>query len=398
MRISRAVGVLICGAWVLNLTAVYAGELSGYVAVEGRYFFQDPLYAGQEEHNGSISAQPEYYHKWDNGSSFTFVPFVRLDSADSERTHFDIREMYYLFPGDSWTFRIGVTRVFWGTTEFEHLVDIINQTDFIENIDGEDKLGQPMVNLTFPRKWGTLDFYILPYFRERTFPGTKGRLRPALPIDTGRTIYESRDREHSFDMAVRYSHTIGDCDFGIYYFRGTNRQTWLLPGTNDIGEPILIPAYDKIDQFGFDLGWAVGNWMWKLEAINREGYGYRFFAATGGFEYTFYSVSDSRTDIGIVGEYAYNERRDEAVSPFDNDIMLGLRWTPNDAADTQCLIGFMKDVVDPTSLFTIEASRRFGKNWRLNLELWSFFNVAEDSYLYSIRDDDFLRLELAYYF
>jgi len=54
---------------------------------------------------------------------------------------------------------------FWGVTEFQHLVDIINQTDLVENIDTEDKLGQPMINLALINDWGTVDLFIMPYFR-----------------------------------------------------------------------------------------------------------------------------------------------------------------------------------------------------------------------------------------
>ena len=35
-----------------------------------------------------------------------------------------------------------------------------NQTDGVEDIDSEDKLGQPMVNLTLERDWGALDLYV----------------------------------------------------------------------------------------------------------------------------------------------------------------------------------------------------------------------------------------------
>jgi hypothetical protein len=132
-------------------------EFSGYISAEGRFFFQDPLFPEQKKNNASVAIQPEYYRKWDNGSSFLFVPFARLDSVDSERSHFDIRELNYLWLDDAWELRIGIGKVFWGVTEFVHLVDIINQTDLVEDIDGEDKLGQPMVSLSFPRDWGTVD-------------------------------------------------------------------------------------------------------------------------------------------------------------------------------------------------------------------------------------------------
>jgi len=58
-------------------------DLSGHVAAEGRGFFSDALYPKQERNNASVSLEPEFYCEWENGSSFTFVPFARLDSAYS---------------------------------------------------------------------------------------------------------------------------------------------------------------------------------------------------------------------------------------------------------------------------------------------------------------------------
>jgi hypothetical protein len=81
--------------------------------------------------------------------------------------------------------------VFWGVTESSHLVDIINQSDFVENIDTEDKLGQPMVSLRWLPEWGTLDLFLMPLHRERTFQGLAGRPRLPLPIDQDNPVYES---------------------------------------------------------------------------------------------------------------------------------------------------------------------------------------------------------------
>ncbi len=39
--------------------------------------------------------------------------------------------------------------MYWGVAESNHLVDIINQTDAVESFDGEEKLGQPMVQYTY---------------------------------------------------------------------------------------------------------------------------------------------------------------------------------------------------------------------------------------------------------
>ena len=375
-----------------------AHELSGYVSAEGRFFFNDPASSEQERDNGSFAFQPEYYHEWDDGSAFLFVPFGRLDSADSERTHFDIRELNYLWPTDDWELRLGVGKVFWGVTEFVHLVDIINQTDLVENIDEEEKLGQPMVHVSAPRDWGVLDLFLLPVFRERTFPGRKGRLRSALVVDTDHTLYESDDEEHHVDFAVRYSNTIGDWDFGIYHFVGTGREPTLLPGADKKGRAVLTPFYEQINQTGLDVQFVAGQWLWKLESLYRTGQGDGFFASVGGCEYSLVGVAETGMDLGLIGEYAYDDRGDNATTAYENDAMFGLRLAVNDADGTELLAGLIQDLDSPSRALSIEASRRFGSNWKLSLQAWGFLDSAADDLLFNVRDDDFIQVELAYYF
>ena len=166
-------------------------SISGSAGVENRYYIQDAAYTGQPRSQASVFLEPEMYTEWnDRVDSILFKPFVRLDQQDSNRTHVDLRELMWLHAADNWETRVGVSKVFWGQTESVHLVDIINQTDAVENIDGEDKLGQPMINLNVFGDYGTISGFILPYFRERTFPGEEGRLRPPLPIEEDNALYE----------------------------------------------------------------------------------------------------------------------------------------------------------------------------------------------------------------
>jgi hypothetical protein len=327
------------------------------------------------------------------------VPFLRIDSADTERTHFDIRELNLLLIGDPLEVRIGVGKVFWGVTEFVHLVDIINQTDLVENIKGEDKLGQPMLHFSAPSVLGVFDFFVLPYFRERTFPGSEGRLRTSLVVDTDNPVYESSSEERQVDFAIRYSNIFSFGDFGIYYFKGTGRDPLLIPAVNNSGETVLLPYYRQIDQVGTDLQIVAGNWLWKLEALYQDNDDDSFAAATGGFEYTFVGLGSSKADLGIIVEYAYDDRDEEAATPFQNDLLFGLRLGANDAATTEILLGLSYDLDEKGQVIQLEASRRLKNNISLALEGWIFLNTKPgDYYLYSIRDDDFVRLQIFYYF
>ncbi|MBT7272890.1 MAG: hypothetical protein HN885_07820 [Nitrospina sp.] len=390
--------------FVLNLlffppSKIFAHEISGYVAGEIRLFPNDALHSGQNEQSSSFFIQPEYYHEFKTGSSFTFVPFFRLDSGDQERTHLDIRELTYLWLKEDFELRVGVRKVFWGVTEFIHLVDIINQTDLVENMDTEDKLGQPMTNFSISRDWGMVDIFWMPFFRERTFVGTGGRMRGSSIIDEDRSQYESAAEEWHSDWALRYSHTFDEFDIGLSQFTGTNRDPTLLDGTDSSGSAIKIPKYEQINQTSLDVAYVAGEWLWKFESLYRSGQGNEnYFAWAGGFEYTLVGVLDSSMDLGFVGEWLYDDRKDDATTPFENDIASGLRLAVNDAASSEALLGWIQDVETKARLFFLEASRRLGNNLRLNLEVRLSLDQPNTDFLFGQRKDDLFQTELIYYF
>jgi len=403
--LARTTLLLFSAALFGNSTLSHAGEWSGYISGEFRAFADSPVDARQHDNNISFSAQPEYYIDWDDGQqSFTIVPFIRWDENDDERSHADIRELTWLKAADNWELRVGIRKVFWGVTESQHLVDIINQTDLVDASDGEEKLGQPMLNLALIRDWGTLDLFVLPGFRERTFPGEKGRLRFSPHIDTDQATYESSDKDQHIDYAARWAHYLGDWDVGLSYFNGTSRDPSFTLGQDNKGQPILIPNYVLIEQWGFDLQATLGNWLWKAEIINRSGQPDRigqdkpYTALTAGFEYTFVGIADSNADLGMISEILYDERGDDASTPFADDILLASRLTLNDEQSTEFLLGMIFDSDDTTRLLTLESSRRLGANWKITLEGQAFINITDTELLASVRKDNYVQLEVARYF
>lgn len=393
--------LLVCAS-LLWANSIWANEWSGNINFEAKHFSKEALSSSQFNDYGSVSVQPEWFHQWDGGKQlFSFVPFYRWDQHDDERTHSDIRELSWLKVFEQSELRVGVRKVFWGVSESQHLVDVINQTDLVENMDGEDKLGQPMINYAMIRDWGTLDLFVLPYFRERTFAGINGRLRTTFHVDTENPVYESSDKENHVDYALRWSRIMGDWDLGLSYFDGTSRDPSFTttPSLDAEGNLSIRPIYYLMQQTGLDLQATKGAWLWKVEAINRYINNDSYIAATAGFEYTLYGVLDTASDIGIVMEYLYDDRKALATTPFEDDVMLGLRWTKNDVHDTSLLVGVISDLDDSTRLYSLEASRRLGESWKLNIEARVFTGISDaSSLLYSFRQDDFIQLELGYYF
>lgn len=391
--------VCLVSAYVVAMPVCGAGW-SGYVSAEYRYFNHDPLYPEQEVQYWSLAAQPEYYREWEGGDqSFTFTPFGRWDRYDERRSHWDIWELKGYWNRGDWQWNAGISRVFWGVTESHHLIDIINQTDTLEGVDGEEKLGQPMVHGNWTQDWGVLDLFVLPGFRERTFAGENGRIRSPLVVDVDNPVYESSREDRHIDYALRWSNSYDTWDIGVYYFYGTSRDPRLEPGLNDVGEAVLIPYYDIIGQVGVDAQVFLGNWTWKLEALNQRRKIERYSAAVGGFEYTFFGVFGSLVDIGTLVEYNYDTRGTASPSPFANDVFAGIRLTPNDVQSTEFIAGVVYDLDNAGRIFRVEASRRLFNNWKLSFEAQTYSGIDQrDPVLYPVRDDDYLQLDLAWYF
>ncbi|CAK4067611.1 hypothetical protein [Vibrio sp. 16] len=378
---------------ILTLFALHchAFELAGKSTVEHRQFFSEGL-QGQDKGQSSLILEPELYWEIDDSSDFTFVPFYRVDSLDEERTHGDIREALYLKYWDDFEVRVGVGKVFWGVTESAHLVDVVNQTDAIESLDGEDKLGQPMVHFTSIQDWGTLDAMILPYFRERTFAGEDGRLRPTVPVSS-HAIYESSREEKHVDVAFRYSQMLGDWDLGVSYFQGTNRDPYYRFDGRE-----LQPYYAQAKQVGVDLQGIVGDWLWKLESIYRDSDDHHT-GMVGGFEYTIVGAFGTVWDIGLIAEYLYDSRGNNAQSIGQNDVFAGTRIALNDEDSTEILLGITQDL-DNQDVYSakLEASSRLTNHLSWTVNGWLFENDTPDDLLYFARKDDFVEISLEYYF
>ncbi len=384
-------------------------EWSGKAAIQNRYFVNKPV-SGSEQHQNylSISGEIEYYTAWnDDQSSLTFTPFFRIDQHDDERTHGDIRELSYQTLHGNWVLTLGVSKVYWGVTESQHLVDVINQTDAVENIDREDKLGQPMIRASYEFDNNSLSVFILPLFREATFSGREGRPRPALHIDTDSAEYESDREDSHIDYAIRWFSYIDEIEIGLSAFSGTSREPVLLTDISST-EIRLIPYYPQMQQYAIDMQITTEEWLWKLEAIYRDWKNINpdnnkledesYFASTTGLEFTFVGIFDSEADLGLVMEHLYDDRGERSSGFFQNDLMLGLRLVQNDADSTEALLGFIYDLDNDEILLNVEASRRINQNLTLDLELRIFNQLDPGSQLSSFADEDFVQLEMSYHF
>ncbi len=390
-----------------------AFDWTAQAGLETRIFSEEGT-DGQEQFNLSGWIKPEIYYETDEGDDrFLATGFFRLDQNDSDRTHGDIREAYWLHIGKYWETRLGLGKVFWGVTESQHLVDIINQTDLVESPDGEDKLGQPMFSFSTAQGGTVLDVYVMPGFRERTFPGPDGRLRTPFPIDDD-AQYESGAEDKHVDYAVRYAVLSDSIELSFSHFNGTSREPLLLFNGN-FADPKLVPYYPKIEQTGLVSQFVHEGWLFKFEGIIRSGFGERYGAVTAGFEFTQGAAFGSDADLGWLLEGLWDERGDEATSFFERDVFLGWRLAMNDIDSTEVLFGIIHDIKSGEQVFGLEASRRWRDILVVNLEIRAYEggeSLSEDvstrlqelaaadpeNKMAALQREDFIQLEVTYYF
>ena len=200
------------------------------------------------------------------------------------------------------------------------------------------------------------------------------------------------------DFAARWSHTVGDWDVGLSHFYGTSRDPVFRPSLDAQGVPFLTPRYDIINQTGLDIQATKGDWLWKFEGIRRSGQGDSFFALTAGFEYTLFGVMESSADLGLIAEVLYDDRDDRAPTPFERDVFLGARLALNDEQSTEVLAGVIQDTNGEGRFYNVEASRRLGDRWTVELEARVFSGVNRDDPSFSFRNDDHVQFTLLRYF
>lgn len=385
-------------------------DFSGRVNVESRWFPKAGAFPGQGAHAIGFVVVPKLYLEDAKGRSFTLSTFFRYDNADPRRTHADLREAYFLIFGEigdgEWELRVGIDQVFWGVTESQHLVDVVNQIDLVEHPNGVSKLGQPMVNITWSSDWGVVEFFVLPYHRVRTFPGQSGRLRLPLVVEDEQVEYES---EAHLDFAARYSQSFGAFDAGVSVFNGTSREPFLMPGADRSGAPVLVQHYDQIRQFGLDAQLTVGSWLFKFEAIQRAGarnllgMEENYVASVFGGEYTFYSVFDSAVDVSLLGEWNYDGRGRNATpsrSPntLENDFFFATRIAFNDVQSTEIVASILGDASRSTRALSVELDRRLSDQLSLDIEAIHLLSIDKADIHYDTRRDSFVDLRLTYNF
>src|SRR5687768_4059436 len=215
-------------AQTLNVSRDYTQkpvEISGWLESELRLFPNEGLYAMQRRAYPALGGALRLTGSGGGAHSWIVSGFARVGLGDDHRSHVEVREASWTWKPARWQLRAGMLMSFWGVTESNRLVDVVNQRDERESPDVDAKLGQPGVAWTGRAVDGTLEVLALTYHRPRAFDLGAGRFRPP-PTFVVMPLYESAAGRHRVDWAARWSTRTGALDVGLSHFWGTAREPW----------------------------------------------------------------------------------------------------------------------------------------------------------------------------
>ena len=393
-----ALGAMVgASALAAQTPGAYSGEtrrgvqVSGWLESELRVFPHDGLYAEQRKTYPALGGELRLTGAFSGSHRWTVTGFARSDIEDGHRSHVEIREATWTWQPASWQLEAGILTNFWGVTESNRLVDVVNQRDEREAPDIDAKLGQPGIAFNGPVAGGTLEVLALTYHRPRALGLGAGRFRPP-PTFVEKPLYESAAGRDRVDWAGRWSTRAGALDVGVSHFWGTARE----PSFR--GAEALQPRYAVINQTGLDAQLTLGALLLKAEAVRRQGDGTTISAATTGAEYVLGDVASTGGDVVIFAELALDERRARTPTGLDRDLFLALRWNPNDAVGSELAAGATLDLTTGSHVVRLEASRRWSASWRIVGEVHLIGGQHPYEPGYMMRRDSFVRAAIARHF
>ena len=352
----------------------YPENWQNTLSVQG-FWFPDEGLPEQSDYNFSLAYEGQYRQRIEGArAQFNVQPFLRLDQQDSNRSHADMRELSVTYLGRGWTLRGGIGQVTWGNSVLYSLVDVINQRDLIE-ADQQSKLGQPLLEYVQKNESSTLSLYVLPGFREATFPSKSGRPRTPIFIDSDESIVDDT-QQAPFDYAIRWEKNIENFYLATSFFSGLSRVP-RFEFNFDFKDPKIIPVYETVDQFGLELQWLVRRWAFSAEAISRKGDAPNYDQFKLGIEHQWNAMFGSGWDLFSTLEYIEESENEYSTSFLNNDYIAGLQLKFNDLYDTSLALAWIYDPYSKEEGVNFSFNRAINDKWDFNISLFVVKQTAD---------------------
>lgn len=391
--------------WILTIflglsnhpTSVYAKskwKSKGQVTLESRIFSDDNNPLTVDRGLGMLG-RVELSHRHRPFKEKARV-YGRLDALDFNRTIYLVEELWAEVKWGDLDIRIGADLLNWTATEAFHPADIINARNLDSDFESYEKLGEPMIALSYDIGVGSLSLYFFPYYTESLLPAQSSRLSfipPEVPVGSMLRMDAHghlNDTEFGPQGALRFTQSFQGIDLGLHIVHHMDRsQPEVLI---DIEQQVGRPLFRTVTQIGGTYQQVIDAVILKVEA------GYRTFArpennitpfgpvqerdhlqVAVGIEYGW--LIDNTVDLVLIAEcqsyFLVDKEIRQSLGVFQRDALLGSRISLNDINNTELLFTGIIDLEDPEQLLiNATVSRRFLSAWSLSAAFRMVFGEA----------------------
>jgi len=360
---------LIIALLSLSTSSFAQVEVEGYIGLDSQ------TYSSKEnKHSSNFTTQQQLkltYEK-DNFSS-VFELYAQQDKSDfvsqkdNNRTFLRINEFYTQYEGEDFKVLFGKNILFWGALEAYNIVDTFNIQDTRNDSLTTDKIGA--YNLTYSHYFEDSELSVIFKIHEQKNKMANESYIYSI-LNENISYKNDLESKSSLDRPSLYltynGSTYGDdysLDYAFIYENGYDSQRYITINDNQfVQHAYLVNKFLTYNTLVFD------STLYKLEAlytnITEDKNISDYIHVSLGVEHTLDAL-DNGNEIGLIAEYYYyktfeNEKLDDLslAQNFQNDLFLGIRYSFNDADDSNIVGGVILDTQYDEQSYYVEYETR----------------------------------------
>jgi hypothetical protein len=390
----RSIPLIVAAACIAPPAGAQGLKIQGEARIESRVFRSDNA-------SETIDANLGFFGRFDarfrqNGWAAALRVVGRLDFVDEDRSVVFDEEAWIGRRQGNFDLRVGSRMLNWSATEAFHPADIMNSRNLDSDIERPEKLGEPMVSLTYRFPRGTFAVFLMPYRRSPLFPSPASRMNPAPPgwgfenpvwVESDGTASRS---SWSRQGGLRVTKNLGPADLALHVVSHHDRFQPLLVARPD--RETLIPIYLPVVDTGATYLHVIDAWVVKAEFNHRnfDNPDLPFEVATGhqvdvrrpdhsqlalGFEWgwTLAGGADATVFAEAQAILGVDRETRAQLSIFQRDVLIGYRHSFNDAQGREFYASLIFEVERSRELLlNLRYRQRLSNTWAIEAGLRIF--------------------------
>ena len=329
-------------------------EVEGFIGLESQVYSDK-----QNKHADNFTSQQQLKMKYDKENfSSVFELYAQEDksdfsnSKDNDRTFLRINELYTQYEGEDYKILVGKNIRFWGALEVHNIVDTFNIQDTRNDTFVTDKIGA--YNIAYSHFFEDSELSIIAKVYEQSNKMASSSYMYSI-LNQNQSYKNDLESEKSLyrpSLYVEYNgSSYGDeysLDYSFIYENGYDSQRYFTVNNNQYTQhSYLVNKFMTYNTLVFD------STLYKLEALYTNVIDDKnisdYIHVALGVEHTLDAL-DNGNEIGLLTEYYYYDTFDtdklsdlSLAQNFQNDLFVGMRYSFNDADDSNAVGGIIFD-------------------------------------------------------